>query len=386
MKIGFDAVRVFYNTTGLGNYARFVIGALAAARPDDDLHLYTPGYGSVAIPEEWGALRNIHVLLPRRGAGTVAARWVWRSCRLGRRAVMDGVRIYHGLSHELPRDIFGRGVATVVTMHDLIYLRYPEYFHPLDRAIYDYKYRRSARFADVIVAVSEQTKRDLVTMYGITADRIRVVGQGCSPIFANPVARSRVDAVRARYGLPERYVLQVGTIEPRKNLELSVRALALAPADDRWHLVAVGRARPYLDKVYQLADRLGVRDRLHVVRNAPLADMPPLYLGASVFVYPSRFEGFGIPMLEAITVGVPAVGAKGSCLEEAGGPGSAYVDPDDPEDLAHLIAEIRADRDRAARMIAAGHEHALRFAPERIAAELVAVYAEACRKQGFSLE
>lgn len=369
MRIGFDAKRAAQNATGLGNYSRFVIGSLLDLAPGNDYLLYVPSPSKN---------RFIGALPP--AARMVSPRGVWRACPslwrvMGMSADLrrDGIDLFHGLSNELPSGITGvRGMRSIVTIHDLIFLRYPSYYKAIDRRIYDRKFRRACIDSDRIIAVSECTKRDIMSYYGIDGAKIDVVYQGCDPAFALDVPADVKAAVARRYGLPQQYILYVGSIEERKNLMLLVEAAAMART--RCPVVAVGRRTPYADQVVSWAERHGMAGRLMMLHGVPSPDLPAIYRMASLFVYPSRFEGFGIPLLEALNAGVPVIGATGSCLEEAGGESSLYVSPDDPAALAEAIDRVLGDEALRGMMIARGHDHAARFTRERLLGDLLKTY------------
>ncbi len=287
-------------------------------------------------------------------------------------AACDSVALFHGLSNELPLGLARRSIRSVVTIHDLIFLRYPAYYKFIDRKIYEWKFRSACRRADRIIAVSECTKRDIVKFFGIDPDKIDVVYQGCDTMFAEPVTEEHRQKAAARYALPERYILNVGTLEERKNLMAIVEALALLP--QHIHLVAVGRATPYLDRVRRRMAELGVTDRVHLLHDVAYRDLPAVYAAADVFVYPSRFEGFGIPIIEAQSIGVPVVAATGSCLEEAGGDAALYVSPDDVWALANAVKGIVADDELRRSMVERGREQVRRFDAPCIARDIMKCY------------
>jgi glycosyltransferase involved in cell wall biosynthesis len=199
-----------------------------------------------------------------------------------------------------------------------------------------------------------------------------VVYQGCHPQFRQPVTDEKKCEVREKYKLPSRFLLSVGSIESRKNLLLAVKALSQLPDDI--HLVAIGKATPYQTKVEAYARQSGFESRLHIRNNFLFSDLPAVYQSATVFIYPSFFEGFGIPVIEALSCGVPVIAATGSCLEEAGGPDSFYVNPEDDHELATRILEIVTDESLANRMKEAGKEYVKRFDDERIASEFIHIY------------
>jgi glycosyltransferase involved in cell wall biosynthesis len=257
----------------------------------------------------------------------------------------------------------------------LIFLRYPQYYKPIDRFIYRLKFRYACRKADRIIAVSECTKRDIISFFHIPEEKIHVVYQGCHPAFGVSVSEEKRKAVMEKYRLPSLFVLNVGSIEERKNLMLAAKALQHIP--DNIHLVAVGKRTPYQSRVEKYAHESGLESRLHLLNGVTFDDLPAIYQSAAVFVYPSYFEGFGIPVIEALTSGVPVIAATGSCLEEAGGPGSACVDPDDYMALAEKISEILTNERLAQQMIEAGKKYVERFSEDRIASDIMDVYQSA---------
>lgn len=370
--IGFDAKRANANRTGLGNYSRFVIEALAKACGNNTyFRLYIPKRKANKEFDAIAEMPNVEAMVPRGGLWQRLSA-VWRTIRVAADAKGDEVVLYHGLSNELPTGLARRGIRSVVTIHDLIFLRYPSYYKPVDRMIYEWKFRSACRHADRIIAVSECTKRDIVKFFGTDPDKIDVVYQGCDKMFSQPVEESQREAVAERYSLPRRYLLTVGTLEERKNMMAIVEALALLPQDI--HLVAVGRATPYTDRVKTRIKELALEDRVHILSDVAYTDLPAVYALSEVFVYPSRFEGFGIPIIEAMSVGIPVVAATGSCLEEAGGESSKYVSPDDFWALADAVKAIMADEELRRKMVDQGRRYVERFAPENIARGIMNCY------------
>lgn len=370
LRIAFDAKRITHNPTGLGNYGRTLVGMLARYAPHNRYELYTPDPGREELRNRLSGLPSVEFRYPRSPKYGPMKAW-WRSLGICRELPRD-TALFHGLSAELPFGLPKTGIRSVVTVHDLIYLRFPAFYKPIDRKIYAHKCRRACTEADRVIAISEATKRDLVDFLGVPAGKIDVVYQGCDEQFKREVPAAEKQAVREKYALPERFILAVGSIEERKNLLLLVRAVERLNA--RVHIVAVGRRTPYTAQVERYAAEHGLGAWLHILDRVPFADLPAIYRSAALFVYPSRFEGFGIPMIEAAHCGVPTVGATGSCLEEAGGPGACYVDPDDPDALAERIGEILSDGALRQRMIDAGRAYVARFEPEVIVRDLLDVY------------
>ncbi len=333
--IGYDGKRAVLNFTGLGNYSRLIINSVASL-PQSQLTVYTPQLNDSPRLKPMLSHPNVELRLPT-GAWS-HLRSLWRSFGITKQLKQDKVSLYHGLSGELPLNIAKAGVPTVVTVHDLIFRRHPEYYKPIDRTIYDFKFRRACLQATRVIAISERTKLDIIHYYKIDPAKIDVIYQGCDPQFLRDVPHAEIAEVRAAYGLPERYIVSVGTVERRKNQLLAVKALPQLPADIK--LVIVGRQTPYATEIRAYAAASGIADRVIMVEGAPFNRLPALYAGALASTYTSRYEGFGIPVIESIGVGTPCVVATGSCLEEAGGPDTPAVNADDPDALASALLRI----------------------------------------------
>lgn len=370
MKIGFDAKRAAQNKTGLGNYSRFILQALANFAPDNEYTLYVPDERKATL---LSSLQGKFGQKSPQGSFWKRFRSLWRVWGMTADLANDGIEIYHGLSNELPLNIRkAKGMKTVVTIHDLIFLRYPECYPLVDRLIYNYKFRRACQQADCIIAVSECTKRDIVQLYHIAPEKIKVVYQGCDARFKKTVPAEQRAKVKEKYDLPGQYILYVGSIERRKNLLLLAKALT--HLDASYRVIAVGKHTPYADEVTKFLQTHGLTDRMRLIHGVPFGDLPALYQMATVFVYPSFYEGFGIPLLEALHSGVPAIGAHGSCLEEAGGPSSLYVSPTDDQALSKAIKSIYQDPELRERMVCEGRIYARRFEPDKIAESIVGIY------------
>ena len=335
MKIGFDAKRIVRNNTGLGNYGRTLVNNLSRVVPDGtSLCLYAPDSGNETLRRQVVEAPNISFAYPN---GSMP-RWYWRSHGIVSDLKRDGIQLFHGLSGELPFGIHKAGIHTVVTIHDLIFLRHPEYYKPIDRLFYGWKFRHTVREADRIIAISECTKRDIMHFGKVPSEKIDLIYQSCSTYFKQRESEQKLQEVNSHYMLPPRYVIGVGTIEERKNMLLAVKAMLLLP--EELSLILVGRPTPYADKIQRFIEEHRLGQRVRMLHNVPNADLPAIYQMAEVAVYPSRYEGFGIPVIEAIQSGLPVVAGSGSCLEEAGGPDTLYVSPDDVEGMAAAITQV----------------------------------------------
>ena len=368
MRIGFDAKRAFQNFTGLGNYSRFVLKTLAENQAQNQYFLYAPK--AVENPRTSFLFQFQNVVIK-----TAPITWLksyWRSKGVVSDLVKDKIEIYHGLSHEIPSGLKQKGIKSVVTIHDLIYLRYPQFFKYIDRKIYDYKFRAACKNADRIIAISEQTKRDIIQYFGTNPDKITVVYQGCDEVFYLPASADVKNEVSKLYQLPAEFLLCVGTLEERKNQLLILKALTQLPS--HFKLVLVGKANQYANELRQFIEDNKLQNQVQLLENVAFAHLPAIYQLAKIFVYPSKFEGFGIPILEALNCGVPVIATTGSCLEEAGGPNSLYVNPDDFEGFATAINGILANSSLQQTMKEKGLQYVQKFNDQTISVQLMACY------------
>lgn len=371
-RIGFDAIRALRNTTGLGNYARGVLRGLRQCQPALDIHLYAPDPGRAEFADLAGELgATLH--LPLRTVNPVS-RTLWRTFRIGHAAATDQVQLYHGLTHEIPRDLPATRIPSVVSFHDLIYQKYPRYFPLVDRWSYRWRYRWSARHATALVAVSEQTRDDLVECYGVEPARIAVIPPARHPAFAIPVAAVARAAVREKYGLPAEFLFSLGTLEARKNHRTLIAALATLDAAGTLPLVLAGRDGGALKSLQQEIAARGLAGRATVLADVASTDLPALMQSATIFLYPSLVEGFGMPIVEALSSGTPVIASAGGCFVEAGGPGTRYVPSGDVDGWAAAIRQLAGDTAAIGRMRDAGRAWATRFDGDRLARQLVGVY------------
>ncbi|MEQ8364220.1 MAG: glycosyltransferase family 1 protein [Cyclobacteriaceae bacterium] len=373
MRIGFDAKRLFNNFTGLGNYSRFVMKALLEHYPDHHYTLYSPKVKDHKETHEFRTSPKLLVRTPPKWVKGSGFGSFWRSVNLGNIAFRDGMDLFHGLSNELPVSK-PKGLKTVVTVHDLIFIRYPKLYKKIDVNIYKRKITNACKTADKIIAISNQTSSDLQHYLKVPKERITVIYQGCNTVFKTKASDEEIEKVRAKYNLPDQFVLTVGTLEPRKNSLLLLKAVA--QTKERIPVVLIGKSTSYQKQLNKLIEEENLNDRVHFIHHADFDDLPKIYQAAKIFVYPSRFEGFGIPIVEAIASGVPVIAARGSCLEEAGGPSSIYVDPDKDKELASAIDRLLNDDSACKKMVEASQSYIQQFEPKPIADKLMEVYKE----------
>ena len=368
MKIGFDAKRAFFNRSGLGNYSRHALQLLAQYYPDHSYVLYTP---SLDNPLDF-EMPQAQIQGPQ-GWKNRKLKSLWRSLWMAKDLNRDGIDLFHGLSNQLPKNIAHFGGKTIVTIHDLIFLRYPELYKKADRMIDTRKFRHAAEQADRVISVSEQTKADLVDFFDIPAAKIDVVYQGCHAVFQQKVSKDAQESLRKKYQLPQDFLLSVGTIEARKNVGIVVEALQKQGIDVP--LVVVGQPTPYLDEIKALINaKSGPKVNVVFLHEVPLADLPGLYQMAQVFIYPSLFEGFGIPIIEALFSDTPVITSQGSCFPESGGDAAYYIDPHQAESVAEAIQKVLNDSELQDDMIARGQRHRQQFTDQEVAKNLMQVY------------
>ena len=371
LTIGYDAKRAVSNGTGLGNYCRTLLNDLGTIDTTDSFRLYVPDLGRDDLRSQLDMPRNMSFVTPANKL-VKPLRSLWRIKGIVNDLKRDGVDIYHGLTGELPLGLSEAGIKSVVTIHDLIFMRHPEYYSPIDVAIYKWKFRNAIRQANRIIAISECTRRDIMELGEIDDSRIDVVYQSCDTRFRQQVSPEQKQDVRARYSLPKRYVLFVGTIEERKNALLAAQALPYL--SDEIHLVLVGRQTAYAKTIFSFARQNGLANRIHILSGVPTSDLYAIYQQAECFVYPSRYEGFGIPVIEAIQSRLPVIACTGSCLEEAGGPDNVYVDPDEPQEMAMAIKSITDNPDAARQIVTRSLDYIRRFENGNVAQEMLNVY------------
>ncbi len=372
LNIAFDGKRASNNRTGLGNYSRHIIGLLAKYFPENRYVVFlTKQNKNLQLQNILEQNPNIETVVPQSGFWKKFSS-LWRVFGIKNAISKYEHIIYHGLSNELPLTIKKTNAKSVVTIHDLIFLKYPQYYNFFDRKIYAYKFRKACENADRIIAVSECTKKDIVEIFNINPDKISVIYQGCDKVYKAPISQDVLQNVRRKYNLPDRFLLNVGSIEERKNALLIVKALPLLK--EKLPLVIIGRRTKYTSKIEKAAENLGVKHLLHILNNVPFNDLAPIYHLSDIFIYPSRYEGFGIPIIEAINCGVPVIAATGSCLEEAGGADCIYVNPDDNKELAIAIEKYLYDKEFRQNSIDKSKKYVEKFSEKIQAAQLMECY------------
>lgn len=376
MKIAFDAKRLYNNFTGLGNHSRTTIDILTENFPENEYLLYTPKVKLNKVTEPYLTKEKCRTIFP----SGIAKGSVWRTFVQSKDLKRDGADVFHGLSHEIPLGLKSKGIPSVVTIHDVAFKTFTQMYHWHDRQIYDLKFRYSCNNADRIIAISECTKKDIMRFYGIPEERISVVYQPVQRLFYTPLgqeeARSMAD--KAIDGLPKEYMLYVGSINSRKNLLSIVKAIETLPESSRMPLVIVGNGREYKVEVKKyIAEHKLEKHFIWASNIHNNTHLQALYTCAKMFIYPSFYEGFGLPVVEALLSGCPVITSNVSSLPEAGGPHSLQVDPNSVDSIAQAIRMVAEDDSLRSRMIKGGREYAMEtFEPSILAKQVMDIYEE----------
>jgi glycosyltransferase involved in cell wall biosynthesis len=370
MKVAFDAKRIFNNSTGLGNYSRTIVENLCQYHPEHELHLYTPKITLNRFDEILEKFPDIQVHLPK--AHNKLASGYWRS--YGVKNDLTNVDLYHGLSNEIPISKFK--AKKIVTIHDLIFKRYPEQYKFIDRMGYDFKFNYACNNSDLIIAVSEQTKRDIIKYYNVPVQKIKVLYQTCDRSFYHTNSLEKLSEVKTKHDLPHEYLLYVGTFIDRKNALTIIKALDSIKADTEIHLVMIGSGGEYKEKVKSEINKRGLTGRVKFLNHVDFEDLPKIYQMAKVFIYPSIFEGFGIPIIEALFSGTPVITSNVSCLPEAAGTDSILIDPMDDIEMGKYILKLLQDKEYYTEKVKSGLAYVQKFHEKNLTNQLHHIYTQ----------
>lgn len=372
MILGFDAKRFFHNKTGLGNYSRDLIRILAQYHPENSYLLYNPKPKKIDRVPIDGKIIIEHLPDSKKGRRLSS---LWRLFFVSAQIKKDNVEIYHGLSGEIPIGLHKSGVKTLVTIHDLIFMRYPNLYSYFDRKIHYYKFKYAAHKADLVIAISEQTKKDIVTYLKINPDKIKVIYQGCAPVFKEAISSEFIELTRAKYQLPTNFILNVGTIEKRKNVLSVIKAIKEIDIQ----LVIIGKKTAYFTEINKYILENNLENKVIFLENLELKELAAIYRMASIFLYPSIFEGFGIPIIEALYSKTPVITSKGGCFAEAGGENSIYIDALNTMELRIELENLLFDSEKREIMKLRGFEFVQKFNDDKIAENWIETYNEVLR-------
>lgn len=377
MRIGIDYTAAVRQGAGIGRYTRNLIRALAQLDTENQYILFVAGgWGEGDGLGPWPDSFQVRAI-------PLSDRWVhilWQRLRLPVpvQAITGALDLFHSPDFVLPPT--GR-TPSILTVHDLSFLRVPQFFVPGFREYLERAVSRAVDRAACILADSESTRVDLMQLMAVEPERVTVLYPGVEPRFRPVKEADMLAAVRARYDLPGRFILGLSTVQPRKNFDGLIEAFrrllarsADGPEIADLHLVIAGGKGWMYEDTLALVKRAGLEGRVHFPGFVAEADLPALYCLAGAFAFPSWYEGFGLPVLEAMACGTPVVAADNSSLPEVVGEAGLLVDAGDPDALSEALGRLLRDEALQGRLFRAGLDQARCFTWEEAAQQLLHVY------------
>jgi len=373
IKIGFDAKRVFHNHTGLGNYSRTLLANLNIYYPHFfNFFLFTPEFSSNSLSHLFFNLKNFKIVFPPSGKTIF-----WRLFSIVKDLKKNQIQLYHGLSNELPFEfIKSASIKWVVSIHDIAFLSFKKDYSFFDRLIHYYKIRFSCHKADLIIAISEFTKKEICRVFSISPDKVQVVYQTVQEVFKSKYQAKDIENVLSEYKIPNRFYLFVGSITARKNLFSALKAWYLLPEEYQLPFVIIGKPNRNYIKLINKFLKSFPEDQFNKIlfRKVTSDHLPFIYQSAAIFIYPSHFEGFGIPVLEALYSGIPVITSNTSSLPEVAGEGAILVNPNDVLEIQAGIIRFMNDHEYKEKAINKGYEHSKKFEAQELTHQLVNIY------------
>lgn len=364
MRIGLDAKRAFCNNSGLGNYSRMFIRAMLTRFPEHTFFLFTPMIRDEAFYDEIRKMGRVGIITPQSHFAR-RFHFFWRRFKIGRIVSRLDLDVFHGLSQELPRGLPIHKIRKVVTIHDMIAFHAGGSHEWYNAFFYKLKIKHAVKSASAIVAISKQTAHELQSILPLKGTTIQVIYQPVAPEFFKRSDEAFQQMIRAKYRLPETYILQTGNMQPRKNHKLTLKTLQQSAALHNLHFVIVGKPGKNLKKIKNEVKQRGLESRVHFLFEVPASELPALYQMASCVVYPSLMEGYGLPIVEAMASYVPVITTNGGCFEEAGGQGAWYISPNDTEAMATTLQTILTKGEQVTKKLQEGlHLAGINTAPK----------------------
>ena len=369
MRVGIDANPILGERGGVGWHTYHLLRALLDLKEEVEFLAYVRAGASKRSENDmsaWEGYARLHWV----EAGRATMHW---------RGALDQLDLYHGTNFKMQTK--GRHGA-IVTVHDLWLDRHPKYSKKFfGQAASFLRTRRRAWGAARVLTVSQHSSRDIQELYGLPQDRISVIPNGVSGDFRPEFDPSRFSKIQSRYGIPSGpYFLFLGGADPRKNHTTLFRAYAQSPAFSQNHyLVVVGNSTHRFGSVIETGRLFGILDRIVCTGPVSLDDLRLLYSHADLFVFPSRYEGFGLPVLEAMACGTPVIASDTTALPEVAGDAAILVNPEDPAELAQAMVRVLEDSNLRQALRTRGFERARLFSWERAARQTLSVYREVCR-------
>lgn len=372
LKIGFDGKKAAQNKVGLGTYARNTILNLLEYYPNNEYFVYS----SQPFLESYSGLFNDKKNLSNRCPDHKLLKprqWLWQFFKQPAQIKKDQLHVFHGLSHTLPRNV---NCAKVLTMHDLIYLRHPEWFKWHDRISYDVRFRKSAKQADLILTISDTSKKDLVDFYELPSSKVKVTYQPCNSIYKKlELSSDEINELRKKFDIRGRPIVCVGTIEPRKNgLNIAKSFYNLGPANKDFDLLFIGKQTPFASEIQNFVSKNNISN-IKFLSYVDMEDLVRLYNIAHLSIYAPYFEGFGLPVLESMQCGTPVLTSNISSLPEVGGTDSSYLcDPSSVESMTEALKVALSDESHYQEIISNIDKHIEKFSPKSTAQKTMDAY------------
>jgi glycosyltransferase involved in cell wall biosynthesis len=364
MKIGFDAKRAFHNSTGLGNYSRDLIRVLNKFESKNEYFLFNPKKAkkqSFSIPDRSTEVNPNKPIWKKLSS-------FWRQGPISKQVKELNIDVYHGLSGEIPKGL--KDIKSTVTIHDLIFITQPQLYKYFDRIIHFKKHLYAANNANKIIAISEQTKKDIVKYLKVPENKIEVIYQGCHEVFKSNIENNFLKEVKNKYELPNEFILNVGTIEKRKNILSVIKAIKNIDT----HLVVIGRKTDYFNEIKKYITENKLQNKVTFLHGVNIKELASIYKLATIFTYPSIYEGFGIPIIEALYSRTPVITNKFGVFPEAGGPSSIYVDVTNTKEITENIKRLLKYPEIRKDITDSGFKFAQKFNDKEIANQIMDVY------------
>lgn len=373
MQIGIDIGPISRRRSGVGNYCYHLLTALLRLAPEHEYRGFAAGVRPLDLEPFRGRMSHVRVPIPTR-----LVYCIWSAC--GGPAVdtlSGGLDVFHATNFYLPPT---RSARRILTIHDLAFLVQPAWCSPRVVGPFSRGIRTFAHAADLVIADSEATRRDIIRLLEVPPEKVTAIPLACTAEFRPFPREQALAAIRAGYeshGLSGPYILFVGTLEPRKNLVGLLRAFSKIASRIPHQLVLAGARGWNTAEIFEAIAALGLRDRVAHLGYVADNDLPRLYAGADVFVLPSHYEGFGLPVLEAMACGCPVVVADNSSLPEVAGDAGLYCKADDPETIGAAMLEVLGNDARRSELVRRGLAQAAKFSWETTARATLDVYRSA---------
>ena len=378
MRIAFEAKRFFESGTGFGTYSRTLVGDLAKYFPENRYFLFAPeserNMAMVSRAHSTEIDRVVSYASVRVVAPPSKGKFYWKLIGARKALREHQIDLYHGLTQQIPRSIRRTKIPKILSIQDLIYRHFPDLFPGERLNFIDQQLRKACAISDHIVAISQSTKSDLIKFFSIAPSKISVIYPACDRRYRIQLPTSRQEKIKNKYQLPDRYLLYVGSITQRKNLLTIVKAMKFIPTKERIPLVVIGQQTPYTHSVLTYAEQNGLSEFLIFPKNVTTQDLPAIYQGSRIFLYTSLYEGFGIPVLEALASGVPVITSNTSALPEAAGPDSHLIEPLSAEQTADSIMQITWERNLREEMINNGYLYCQQFENSEVTKLIFSLY------------